>query len=375
MSSVSRASSSRSARRLLEAMACGRSVVATRVGGAARVRPARRRRPRRPARRGRDRRRPRGRRGASLAEPGGARRGREPRRAPPGRADRGPSRAAPPPRSRRRALVRVGGGCGGAGCRSARRPLRAVARRLEVVAEVRSPLDDHRVRDPPEHRAERRDDQVDPEVGPLGADQRRAEAPRRVQRRAAERDQRDVRSRRASAGSRRAPCRARARSSSTGGSRDEDRRLDHLDARSPCPASCGRAWSSVATTVSSLNAISTTERGRDRAGELRDPVADQVVHRQPPVEEHRERDARVEVAARDLGERVEAGEQREAEGEPDRLRPPSARPCSRRDDRERADEDEREGAESLGEVLLHLPHVLALPPRCPRHGESCEPVG
>ena len=67
------------------------------------------------------------------------------------------------------------------------------------------------------------------------------------------------------------------------------------------------------------------ERGGDRAEELRDPVADQVVHRQPPVEEHRERDGRVEVPARDLAERVEAGEQREAEAERDRDEPGALR--------------------------------------------------
>ena len=72
---------------------------------------------------------------------------------------------------------------------------------------------------------------------------------------------------------------------------------------------------------------------------------------EPLVEEHRERHAGVEVAARHVRERIEPGEQREAEREPDGdvLR---ADLSSRGEDRRRADEDQRERAEELGEILL-----------------------
>ena len=72
------------------------------------------------------------------------------------------------------------------------------------------------------------------------------------------------------------------------------------------------------------------QRRRDRAHELRDDVADQVVHREAPVEEHRERDGGVEVATRDLAECVEADEQGEAEPERDRHDPESVAGRTRR---------------------------------------------
>ena len=81
---------------LLEAMAMGRSVVATNVGGPPEFVTRGVGRPRRSARRRRDRARHGGGRGAAVPQPGGARRGREPRRAPPGRADRDDPRAGRP---------------------------------------------------------------------------------------------------------------------------------------------------------------------------------------------------------------------------------------------------------------------------------------
>ena len=137
----------------LEAMACGRSVVATRVGGPPEFVPSDA--------------------GvlvdpededalvdalggggqASPAERRGTRGRRAARRPCAGRADRRPAGARGPRRrgGRRHALVRVG-----RRLRGLRLPLRlvparrAAPRRLEIVAQVRVALDDHSVHDPPE---------------------------------------------------------------------------------------------------------------------------------------------------------------------------------------------------------------------------------
>src|SRR4029077_11505615 len=78
-------------------------------------------------------------------------------------------------------------------------------------------------------------------------------------------------------------------------------------------------------------------------------------HRQPAVEEHRERDRGVEVPTRYLAECVEGGEQAEPERERngDEDSGPEAG-FQERDNRRAPDEDEDERAEQLGEILLSL---------------------
>ncbi len=65
------------------------------------------------------------------------------------------------------------------------------------------------------------------------------------------------------------------------------------------------------------------ERRDDRPGDLRDPVAEHVVHREAAVEEQPERDRGIEVPAGHLSERVEPHQEREAEPERDRDDPES----------------------------------------------------
>jgi hypothetical protein len=94
------------------------------------------------------------------------------------------------------------------------------------------------------------------------------------------------------------------------------------------------------------------ERGADRADELRDPVPDRLERCQAAVEEHRQRDDRVEVAARDLAECVETREEREPEAEAD-----GDVVRGRRQERQGAAEHEDERAQQLGHVLLPLLHA------------------
>ena len=99
------------------------------------------------------------------------------------------------------------------------------------------------------------------------------------------------------------------------------------------------------------------QRREDRARKLEDPVPEEVLERQPPVEEKPERNRRVEVAAGDLCERVQRCHQGEAEREGnDELDPaepasrpegPSAHNLERGHDPGRAAEDQDERAEQL----------------------------
>ena len=121
---------------------------------------------------------------------------------------------------------------------------RRAARGVEVVAQVRVPFDDDAVDDPAEDRADRRDDQVDPDVVELRPDEGGAEAPGRVDRRAADRDDRDVdgdeRERDRERGRSARTCRSSSRRRMT---RDEQRGHHDLDddRRPSCPTP---AWSS-----------------------------------------------------------------------------------------------------------------------------------
>ena len=101
------------------------------------------------------------------------------------------------------------------------------------------------------------------------------------------------------------------------------------------------------------------ERCEDRARELADPVADELEGAEAPVEEHRQRDRRIEMTARHLAERVEAADQRQSEGERHGEQHRLIRP-DRGDDGRRSPEDEDEGAEPLRQVPLpelHFPHL------------------
>ena len=117
----------------------------------------------------------------------------------------------------------------------------------------------------------------------------------------------------------------------------------------PAPDAPGSV--AVDATAFWLNAMSTQSEPSTRSGQLEDPVADHLRQLEPLVEEHRERDARVEVPSGHIREGVEPSKQRKAEGEADGdvLGADLSRVG---EDRRRADEDEREGAEELGEVLL-----------------------
>ena len=67
------------------------------------------------------------------------------------------------------------------------------------------------------------------------------------------------------------------------------------------------------------------------------------------------------MPARHRRERVQAGQQREAEAQRDRDDPRTGgREQVRGDDRERADHDQGERAERFGEVLVQLPHDAPL---------------
>ena len=142
-------------------------------------------------------------------------------------------------------------------------------------------------------------DDVDPESVPLIAHERRAERPRRVHRRAAERDRSRSGSRSASAGSRSERCRRTCRSSSSAGSPGRRSRVNVISRNSAGP------YPTVGHVAVGLDEVvverdQQQERRQDRSGELEDPVPEQVLERQSPVEEEPERDGRIEVPAGDL---------------------------------------------------------------------------
>jgi hypothetical protein len=89
------------------------------------------------------------------------------------------------------------------------------------------------------------------------------------------------------------------------------------------------------------------EAGKHRSDELRDPVGDDVASAHPPVEEHGERDDRVEVPSRGLSEHVQGCEQADAEGKGGH-----ALGTAPGDDGSGADEHQHERAEHLGQQLL-----------------------
>ena len=111
------------------------------------------------------------------------------------------------------------------------------------------------------------------------------------------------------------------------------------------------------------------ERAEHGADDLRGPVGGHLAPREALGGRERERDRGVDVAARDLAERVDERGDDEAEGERDAEQVGArdrgrrvAREHERRDDRAGADQDEQRGAERLGERALAEGVLSTLPP-------------